>query len=193
MFKSTKSMLAAAALTGLAASVALPLVTHAQGWGQPAGGPLPVVDAPLPPTALIGPAGDQEIAMGGQMGGPGMGGSGMMGGMHHIDGRIAFLKAELKITPAQEASWNKVAAAMRGSAAEFAKLHDGMAAHKDENGKDQPQSALQRIDWRVSMAEAHAKSIVAFASAFKPLYDQLSDDQRKAADALFAPHHFRHG
>src|SRR5579864_8974414 len=33
-----------------------------------------------------------------------------------VDGRIAFLKAELKITPAQEASWQPVAAAMRENA-----------------------------------------------------------------------------
>ncbi|MGH7007615.1 MAG: Spy/CpxP family protein refolding chaperone, partial [Stellaceae bacterium] len=30
-----------------------------------------------------------------------------------VAGRIAFLKAELKITPQQEAQWNKVAEAMR--------------------------------------------------------------------------------
>jgi hypothetical protein len=30
-----------------------------------------------------------------------------------VDGRIAFLKAELKITPAQETQWQQVAGAMR--------------------------------------------------------------------------------
>src|ERR1700730_17250180 len=33
-----------------------------------------------------------------------------------VDGRIAFLKAELKITPAQETEWQQVAAAMRENA-----------------------------------------------------------------------------
>src|ERR1700758_1827865 len=33
-----------------------------------------------------------------------------------VDGRIAFLKAELKITPAQETEWQQVAAAMHQNA-----------------------------------------------------------------------------
>ena len=33
-----------------------------------------------------------------------------------VDGRIAFLKAELKITPTQETQWQQVAAAMRENA-----------------------------------------------------------------------------
>ena len=33
-----------------------------------------------------------------------------------VDGRIAFLKAELKITPAQETQWQQVEAAMRENA-----------------------------------------------------------------------------
>src|SRR3954449_3232159 len=33
-----------------------------------------------------------------------------------VDGRIAFLKAQLKITPAQEEQWQKVEAAMRENA-----------------------------------------------------------------------------
>src|ERR1700730_9827221 len=39
----------------------------------------------------------------------------MMPGQY-VDGRIAFLKAELKITPAQETEWQQVAAAMRENA-----------------------------------------------------------------------------
>src|ERR1035437_8143179 len=40
----------------------------------------------------------------------------------HIEGHIAFLKAELNITPAQEALWNKVAAAMRADVADSERL-----------------------------------------------------------------------
>jgi hypothetical protein len=183
MFRNTKTILAAAVVTGLTASVAVPLVTHAQGWGAPQGGPIAVLDGPPPPAALMGPAGDQEVAMAGTHGGPGWVRDGRF-----LDGRIAFVKAVLKITSAQEPAWDKLATAMRAGAADMAKLHEGKDATKD-----QPANALQRVDWRARSAEAHAKSLAAFASAFKPLYDQLSDDQRKAADALFAPHHFRHG
>src|SRR5215472_1033186 len=36
-----------------------------------------------------------------------------------VDGRIAFLKAELKITPQQEAQWQSMAAALRQNASEL--------------------------------------------------------------------------
>ena len=181
MFKNTKTMLAAAVATGLAAAVVVPLATHAQGWAPP-GAPMAVLDGPPPPAALLGQPADQEIAMG-PHGGPGWAHEGRF-----VDGRIAFLKAVLKITPAEEPAWNKLAAAIRAGAADMAKLHEGM-----KGGKVQPASAVQRVEWRAQVAAARAKSLAAFATAFKPLYDQLSDDQRKAADALFAPHRFRHG
>lgn len=109
-----------------------------------------------------------------------------MGHSRHTDGRIAFLKAELKITPAQEAEWGAVEKAMRDGAAERTKMYQ---AYKADKGK--PMTAVDRLALREKHAEANAKSISAFASAFKPLYDHMSDDQRKAADALFQPHGHR--
>src|SRR6516164_7300947 len=47
---------------------------------------------------------------GGMMGMMGRGGMmGMMGMAGHVEGRIAFLKAELKITDAQTSAWNAFA------------------------------------------------------------------------------------
>ena len=87
--------------------------------------------------AVAGPAEAQQHYGGGRgMMGPGMMGQGMMGcpmygdrmgggmgrmGMMsaqagHVEGRIAFLKTELKITDAQLPLWNAVADAMRGDA-----------------------------------------------------------------------------
>src|SRR5690348_15665031 len=54
-----------------------------------------------------------------------------------VAGRIAFLKAELKITPQQEAQWNKVAEAMRVNA----KAIDATRAQKAEG----PQTAVQAL------------------------------------------------
>ena len=107
--------------------------------------------------------------------------------VEHIDGRVAYLKAELKITPAQEADWAAVEKVMRENAAERAKLRQQFEADK---GK--PTTAVDRLARREAVAEAHSKSIAAFATAFKSLYDHMSDDQRKSADALFQPH-ARHG
>jgi hypothetical protein len=88
-----------------------------------------------PPGMGMGPPG------GGMSGGamPGMGGMPMMmgqGGMRgmammaeHIEGRVAFLKTELKITDAQLPLWNAVADAMRANAKSMsAMMSDGMMA-----------------------------------------------------------------
>ena len=44
----------------------------------------------------------------------------------HVEGRIAFLKTELKITDAQQPLWNAVADAMRADAASIGDMPDGM-------------------------------------------------------------------
>ncbi len=111
---------------------------------------------------------------------------GFMGGAEHVEGRIAFLKTELKISDAQVQDWDKVADAMRENAKARQQLRDEAAANRDK-----PQTAVQRLDWIERMSQARAKGITAFADAFKPLYDRMSDDQRKAADALLEPHHHR--
>jgi hypothetical protein len=43
----------------------------------------------------------------------------MASGARHVEGRIAFLKAELKVTDAQLPLWNPVAGAMRGRRADY--------------------------------------------------------------------------
>ena len=54
----------------------------------------------------------------------------MMGSMaDHVEGRIAFLKTELKITDAQQPLWNAVADAMRASAKDMAAMMPHDAIH----------------------------------------------------------------
>lgn len=110
----------------------------------------------------------------------------MGGGPEHVEGRIAYLKTELKITDAQAQDWDKVAAAMRANAKSFGQLRDEARANRDK-----PQTAVERLDRMERFSQARAKAITSFADAFKPLYDRMSDDQRKAADALLEPHHHR--
>jgi len=98
----------------------------------------------------------------------------------HVEGRIAFLHAELKITPAQQAQWDRVAAAMRTSAQQMDQVAQLMRATRD-----QPQNAVERLDQRARFVEARATAEKSFAEAFKPLYAVLSADQKQAADELF--------
>ena len=102
-----------------------------------------------------------------------------------IAGRIAFLKAELKITPQQEAQWSKVAEAMSVNA----KATDAARAQISEG----PKTAVQALETRGHMAETMAKNTERLLVAFRPLYQNLSPDQQKMADEILAGHFHHHG
>jgi hypothetical protein len=108
------------------------------------------------------------------------GGPGMMGGMpfEHVEGRLAFLKAELKITPAQEPQWNKFADAFRS----VAKSAQGM--HQQMMGSSGTATAPQRLDAYEKMLTVRLDAVRTVRSAFDPLYAALSDEQKKTADEL---------
>lgn len=129
----------------------------------------------------------------------------------HIEGRIAFLKAELKITAAQQTQWAAVEKAMRDQSAAMTKLREEFRADREKiraerektakpDGEKrearQPLTAPETLALRSKMAEGHAKAMTTridgqkqFAAAFTTLYGQLSDDQKKAADGLLARGH----
>jgi protein CpxP len=101
------------------------------------------------------------------------------------EGHIAYMKAELKITPAQEAQWTKVADAIRQNDTERRQVFTQMRANRSQS-----QTALQRLEGQARMAALRAQQQDRFLAAFRPLYDSLSETQKKDADGLMAPHHF---
>lgn len=101
----------------------------------------------------------------------------------HTEGRIAFLKAELKITDAQAKAWDGVAAAMRRGAAARTALREEMRGRGD-----QPVTAVDRLALRDKAMAVRAENGKAFTAAFTTLYAQLSDEQKKAADQLLSRH-----
>ena len=111
------------------------------------------------------------------------GGDGMaMMGFDHVEGRIAFYKAELAITDAQLPQWNAFADVLRGStkgmrSAMTSMMRTGM-----------PATAPARMDAMVQMMSARLDAMKATLAAAKPLYAVLSDDQKKTADELMAEH-----
>ena len=102
-----------------------------------------------------------------------------------VDGRIAFLKAELKITPAQETQWQLVATAMR----ENAKALDQTITTARQNRSET--DAVQRLEQREQFAKVRADSDARLLAAFKPLYASLSPEQQQMANQLIGAH--RHG
>ncbi|HUK58950.1 MAG TPA: Spy/CpxP family protein refolding chaperone [Stellaceae bacterium] len=110
---------------------------------------------------------------------------------NHIEGRLAYLKTELHITPAQEAQWSKVADAMRQNSVERRQAFDQM-----RQARTAPPNALQRLETVSRLSAMRSQQTDRLLAAFRPLYDTLSDQQKQAANDIFGPHghrsHFHH-
>ncbi len=104
-----------------------------------------------------------------------------------VDGRVAYLKSALKITPDQQPAFDKYAQTIRDNAAQMHKSFEDMRGNRGKTV-----SAIDRVELRSKMAQLHAQQEQRYLDAFRPLYSSLSADQKKVADDLSTPHH-RHG
>ena len=137
--------------------------------------------AVMPVTIVAHAAGEPENVTSDS--GPGSAGEEsqrMQNRSNHIAGHIAFLKAELAITPAQEAAWAKVADAMRDDVQEYE-----AATHALPQSQTMP-SAIDSLSERSQFADLRAKGERRFLDVFRPLYATMSPNQKQAADDLFA-------
>lgn len=121
----------------------------------------------------------------------GMEGTGMMGMMGQMQGRgpvvtrveghIAFLKAELKITAAQEKAWGDYAEALRANAKQLNALAAEMVTSP---------AAASPVD-RLAQQEKVLATRLEIARRTKPalaaLHGALSDDQKKTLGELATP------
>jgi hypothetical protein len=140
---------------------------------------------------------DSNYAMGPWMMGPhGMMGYGnmgpwMMGGGQgastctamagHIDGRLAYIKAELKITDAQESLWKSYAGAAREHAQAMTAHCSKMMAQRGTSNL----SLTDRLDQHEQFMAAQLEALRTMNKALKPLYAALDATQKRAADELF--------
>lgn len=152
-----------------------------------------------PPPMMVGPG-----MMQGMMGQGGMPGSGMMGpgsgsgmamGKHQgpsafgnvvidrVEGRLAFLKTELKISDAQLPAWNAFAEAVRTNAAT---AHAERQFMSGRVGSDV--SLPDRLAAQANAFTAHAEEMVKLKAVLDPLYAGFSAEQKKTADEIvFSP------
>ncbi len=116
----------------------------------------------------------------------------MMNGMHggmggcmsgpqldRIEGRIAFLRAELRITDSQNAVWNAFANALRVQAQKSSTSSDAMS----DGG-----SLLDRIDRQERALATKIENVRTLKAAIVPLLSAMSDEQKKTADQLLGPY-----
>jgi protein CpxP len=102
-----------------------------------------------------------------------------------VEAHIANLKAKLKITDAQSAQWDGVAAVMR----ENAKEAQSRVATRNATGAEA--TAVDDLRNYEAMAEGHAEGLKRMVTAFEALYATMSDEQKKNADMVFAEHEGR--
>lgn len=100
----------------------------------------------------------------------------------HVEGHIAFLHAELHITPDQEALFAPVAMAMREDVKNMEDAENKIASQGES------QNAIQYLENRTMFARLRAEGESRFLAAFRPLYEHLSDAQKKMADELLTPY-----
>ncbi len=126
-----------------------------------------------------GPGFGDRHHCGGGHGRSGHRGFGMMG--KRVDGMLAFVKAELKITPAQEPAWQNFSSTMREAVQARTAWRDSMRASKAAEGEV---TLTQRIDRRLAMLEQRSAQLRQMAGAVKTLYAELTPEQQRVADEL---------
>ena len=155
------SLLSAALFTGVAAIGLTPALAEA-----------------APPPANTNAAGEAHHA----------GHAWMMPGQL-VDGRLAFLKTELKITPGQESQWQQFASVMRQNAQSLDQAISNARRHRGTE-----MNAVERMEMRGQFAKVRAENDARLLTAFRPLYASLSPQQQQLANALMMPHGgWRHG
>jgi glutamine synthetase adenylyltransferase len=103
-----------------------------------------------------------------------------------VEARIKKLHDELKITPAQEQQWNAVAQTMRDNA----QAMQGVIQQRRQNAGTM--TAVDDLRSYQTITETHAQGLQKLVPAFQALYDTMSDEQKKNADAIFSHQNHRH-
>lgn len=144
--------------------------THHPQTAPEAATPAPPVSGPMGMMAMM-PDMMRMMGMMQEMGDP----------TRHVEGRIAFLHAELAITEAQEPTWKALADALRQNAAGLKQVTPADHGHGDAS------VVLGQLLDQQHRLEARLDGLRAINAALVPLVDALSDEQRRTLDDLF-PH-----
>jgi len=97
----------------------------------------------------------------------------------HVEARIKTLHDKLNITSDQEEAWANVASAMRDNETAFKAMID-----EREKGSAN-MTAVDDLASYQKLMQAHADNAQKVLDAFQPLYESMSDAQKKNADAVF--------
>ena len=127
---------------------------------------------------MMGPGMTGNMPMGMGMMGQGMGPGMMMGMGPMMEGRLAYLKAELGITDTQAAAWDGYVSAVKARGDTMQSMHATMMQAMQSG------TAIARMDAHTKHMEAMLDAMKALKPATEALYKVLGDDQKKKADML---------
>jgi hypothetical protein len=96
-----------------------------------------------------------------------------------VETHLAQLRAQLAITPAQQAPWEAFAKISRDNATE---LHDRFQQRETQFSRI---NAVENMADYATIAELHATQLRRLATAFQALYAVLSPEQQRSADVGF--------
>jgi hypothetical protein len=118
----------------------------------------------------------------------GMMGLGMSGiaTIDRIEGRIAFLRTELKITETQTSAWNALADALRANAKKLGEVRTSMMTQFA--ARQQAATLADRLELQEQWLRARLEGTQAIKTTFTSLYGILSEDQKNTANEILAPH-----
>jgi hypothetical protein len=117
----------------------------------------------------------------------GQGAMPMMGMGRHIEGRLAFLKTELQITPAQEPLWDVLAETLRANARQMAGMMPSGGTYRGGMmAQGEAPSLPERLDRQERFLTTRLEAVRAMKEAVTPLYAVFSDVQKRTADELVA-------
>jgi hypothetical protein len=99
-----------------------------------------------------------------------------------IDGRLAFIKAELKITEAQTAAWTRFADAIKVAAQRMStQMQERMS------GSNAAQTLGDRLERQENALSTRLEEVKQIRAAYKDLAAALTDAQKKEADQILLP------
>jgi hypothetical protein len=187
MTSKRKALVGALAGIGLAVAMAVSAQPAGDEWtGCPGGGVGAMGGGPGMGHGW-GPGMGRGAGMGpgtGQGMGPGMGrGYGAAGNVDRTAAagqRLADMKAQLKITGAQESAWQAYANAVQGQAAIMQAVHEQMWSGGTMTAPD-------RLALRSEAMQKRAAGMVTLSKAFGELYATLTPEQKAIADQYAGP------
>jgi hypothetical protein len=94
----------------------------------------------------------------------------------YVDGRLAFLKTELKITDAQKDAWDGYATALKKNLGTMKSMHQLMQTTFDAR------SPVERLEGRVAAMETRLGALKDMQPALAKLYETLDAKQKETAD-----------